>query len=286
MNVYVLGAGVSREVGYPLTRELVCELDRSFGRISNGRSSVQFGDWENLKTRLREHADPQIRHSYATGDLETLITLFDLTVSQYERSLEVGIQKEGRIALGLAGPDERSSLDRLNVLHKDLKERSEDLREMRRSIVLWLTCYFDTRHHRDLSDCKKNGFDVLRKFARRLRRGRSVIITLNYDATIERVLMEAGVWTPADGYAIPTAIVQNSRALPSHSKVKVLKLHGSIGWYANQDQNRGKCPLRLSHAFLKHLGLWSNFPSPRHIADQEDERAIILPTYLKNFDDP
>jgi hypothetical protein len=88
-------------------------------------------------------------------------------MSQYARSLDLGIQKEGRIALGLANPDETASLVERSALHKDLKERADSLREMRRSLVLWLALYFDTRHHRDLSDYREGRFDLIKKFAQR-----------------------------------------------------------------------------------------------------------------------
>ena len=203
MNVCVLGAGVSCEVGYPLTRELIRKLEGLADQRANQNwSGFKYADWPKHKKWLQEEADPQIRHAYAISDLEGLLTLLDLARFQFDRSLDLGIQKELRSVLAPSNPDESQSLADFRALHNDLQQKTEKPREIRKFLVTLLAHYFDDRHARDFRDSNKDRFHILMKFARRLKTDRSVIITLNYDATVERALMDCGLWTPTDGYGI------------------------------------------------------------------------------------
>jgi len=61
------------------------------------------------------------------------------------------------------------------------------------------------------------------EFADKLVQAGDVIITFNYDDSLERELKRAGKWDLSGGYGFPFAA-------PGHSQVPTLKLHGSMNW--------------------------------------------------------
>jgi hypothetical protein len=99
--------------------------------------------------------------------------------------------------------------------------------------------FFQRRHQDDLQRFKAGdaGWTLLRCFGERVQPG-DVVITFNYDASLERVLLEQGKWNPSDGYGLGaiTLVSRGSaaRCLPSRpSTVPIFHLHGSFGWYTN-----------------------------------------------------
>ncbi len=58
------------------------------------------------------------------------------------------------------------------------------------------------------------------------------IITFNYDVGLDAWLRSVGKWHVGDGYGFP------AKELPSGSAVRLLKLHGSINWFAILFQGR------------------------------------------------
>jgi hypothetical protein len=82
------------------------------------------------------------------------------------------------------------------------------------------------------------------EFAAKLVQAGDVIITFNYDDSLERELKRTGRWDVADGYGFPFAPVRSSEVL-------ILKLHGSMNWL-------WQVPLsdrpRIHRADLEHLG--------------------------------
>ena len=74
----------------------------------------------------------------------------------------------------------------------------------------------------------------MRAFAEKLEPG-DVVITFNYDATLERVLLDQGMWSFRDGYGFEL-VFQTSRhdrtLVPlQKSRTRILHLHGATGWY-------------------------------------------------------
>lgn len=61
-------------------------------------------------------------------------------------------------------------------------------------------------------------------FAASIAQPGDVILTFNYDDSVERELKRAGKWDISRGYGFPLAIVEQS------SDVLILKLHGSMNW--------------------------------------------------------
>jgi hypothetical protein len=133
----------------------------------------------------------------------------------------------------------------------------------------------------------RRGFEAV---GRRFQPG-DVVITFNYDATIEASLWSAGKWHFGDGYGIPidlTAhhlkpVVRRAR-FRSPSPVKVLKAHGSINWVRSLiDDSVGLNYLGL----LFHLPAFSTYqPALDPESGWEDvhvERTLLSPTYQKDY---
>ncbi len=67
----------------------------------------------------------------------------------------------------------------------------------------------------------------------------------NWDSATERSLAELGKWNPLDGYGFERELLLKSgidpKPLPAgcreeRSAIKVLKLHGSVGWHLTRDR--------------------------------------------------
>jgi hypothetical protein len=64
------------------------------------------------------------------------------------------------------------------------------------------------------------------QFAREIVQPGDHIITFNYDVALDACLRRAGKWCIGDGYGFPV------EGLPCGSAVSILKVHGSINWFA------------------------------------------------------
>src|SRR5258708_3131590 len=78
MKVYILGAGVSKTVGYPLGSELFDEIDGYVRGSGNMFDRFNYREWDTLKTWLSTSSDPAVAQAYRTKNIEHLFTAFDL----------------------------------------------------------------------------------------------------------------------------------------------------------------------------------------------------------------
>jgi hypothetical protein len=79
MRVFVVGAGVSKMVGYPLGAELFRELDAFV--MSSGKCIDRFRydtDWPELIKWLAKNPELLIADAYRSGYLEYVFTSLDL----------------------------------------------------------------------------------------------------------------------------------------------------------------------------------------------------------------
>jgi hypothetical protein len=70
----------------------------------------------------------------------------------------------------------------------------------------------------------ENPAPLYAKFAKEIIKPGDTIITFNYDDSLERELKRAGIWELSHGYGFALSDAD------THSKVRLLKLHGSINW--------------------------------------------------------
>lgn len=131
-----------------------------------------------------------------------------------------------------------------------------------------------------------------------------VVITFNYDATLERVLLHLGKWSPRDGFGFELIFQEPDDDGPpvafDRSPIRVLHLHGATGWYpsppSSPPKRRGTSPpealgaspmsasISLDPLFLQGLGIHcvdASLPAP----PPSETQRLLHPSYLKDYTD-
>ena len=119
--------------------------------------------------------------------------------------------------------------------HDSFAAEIKEYRDARSKLLWAMEDFFLQRNYNDMNDYGSDRWTNLKRFGTLLDPG-DTVITFNYDSTIERVLLDLGKWTLSDGYGTDMVFQHNNFdttpvIFPS-SKIKVLHLHGAVGWYA------------------------------------------------------
>ncbi len=242
MNVLILGAGVSAPAGFPLGRNLAADL-RSW--LVPGHASGELEIWEALER------DGTFKRN---GDLELDLTRLDVRIIEYMRQhpAERGV------------PFEAQGERPFNLV----TFRTLTLPENLSSLLL-------TRQHEAFEEGR---VDYLRKFLRGHVHAGDTVITFNYDALVEALLHELGLWNLRDGYGVDLKDAYPALAIEAESQSRVLKLHGSAGWMSASSRRR----LLLSQAVLKAIGypdlVRKGFEVPVDVSHMS-----VPPSYIKGF---
>jgi hypothetical protein len=78
MNVYVVGAGVSYQVGYPLGGNLFSEINSFVRRQGASLDRRDYAEqWPKLCRWLERNRDPLVQAAYLTGSIENIFTALD-----------------------------------------------------------------------------------------------------------------------------------------------------------------------------------------------------------------
>lgn len=173
---------------------------------------------------------------------------------------------DGRIKALEGFQDLERRLQRSNAAHQRGK--------LREAVPIWFT------------EIHANPALAYQKFAERIVQPGDVIITFNYDDSLERELKRAGKWDVSRGYGfqIGTSV--------QPSPVVVLKLHGSMNWLvsifggitsgafaASDNSSLGQCPC-IATGYLKYLG----YPDmPGTFPGGGGFPSLILPGRTKEF---
>jgi hypothetical protein len=119
------------------------------------------------------------------------------------------------------------------VQHPEAME-AEQTREHLKEV---LAAFFKERHCQDQHSFQKSEWDSLKQFGRKLSPG-DVVVTFNFDSCLERVLLRQGDWSPRDGHGFTRELQKSAtdaaRVGFRPSRIKVLHLHGSLGWYRDR----------------------------------------------------
>jgi hypothetical protein len=170
-TVYVMGAGASKHVGYPLISGM----------------SKQLFDWMAAypNDMFRSSADFLVERFGTDPNIEDVITEID------------------------------------SLIDSNMKDRLQHftLVTARQQLFDSLREWFRELHLRPAV--------AYAKFADEVIQAGDVVITFNYDDSLERELRRAGKWDVSLGYGFPLSTT------PQPSPVTVLKLHGSTNWFAS-----------------------------------------------------
>ncbi len=296
MRVYVLGAGASCPI-YPLAGNLLGEISAYIESCGACFNRFDYAKWPEILKWLAESPNPLLREAYHAGNLEQIFTVLDLAVA---------IQEQSQIAVLAAS---RQGIEKVNATLAHHKSVSPDLTEYEaiRNKLLWATeHYFEYRHHEDLNGDPLSDWAVLDEFGQLLEEG-DVIITFNYDSIIERVLRKQCKWSPSNGYELPV-IFQKSRHDKTrlefeNSKIKILHLHGTIGWH-RKPHNRSDYPLfdgaafpaealspglfensiSLDPLFLRDMGIFPEVDASLPDRPSLEYRVLLAPSFLKDYE--
>jgi hypothetical protein len=289
MNVYVVGAGVSHQVCYPLGGDLFSETGsfiRAQGASLDRRDFAE--EWPELCRWLERNPDPLVHAAYITGNIENILTALD-----FARILRNQSHAKAYRSLRESGPAGAADAEADSLCI----DRQTDLHLRYSCTLRWaLVRFFQRRHHDDLESFQSGGAGwlLLRRFGERICPG-DVVITFNYDASLERVLLEQGKWNPSDGYGLGkiTLVPRGSGARPlplKPSAVGIFHLHGSFGWYTNFALSSASgTRISLSTDFLDGLGIgaedvtWKDSNASSNPSSVDP--ILICPSFFKDYDD-
>ena len=233
MKAYVLGAGASFPC-YPLGRLLLEEIDEYIS--SCGRCHDRFDytkEWPEALRWLETNGNPLLRQARRTGNIEQIFTVLDFAEVLWDESMTAVLK---------AGKGGAETFAAAEADYENLQAEIGKYQDVRRILLRAMGAYFETRHHDDRRQFGDDKWNDLRGFAKILT-DRDVVITFNYDSTVERVLWYEKKWTPRDGYGFKLDFQKDHRDRTpvefSSSRVKVLHLHGSIGWHPKPPSDDG-----------------------------------------------
>jgi hypothetical protein len=226
-TTYVLGAGASKDAGYPLAS---C-MGRELSQWMETR-----GEYDETLLWMRDRfEDPH--------DMECVLTTMDGIVARNERSVE---------SVLIGNVYKPAIIQALRAWFLEIREKQEG---------------------------------SYRSFAGQVIKQGDTVISFNYDDSLDRQLKVAGLWSLGDGYGFPV------EGFEVGSSVTLLKLHGSINWFAALfNGNRGGV-VNLDNAFGSRPVFVQ--PDTRFLGYEEtDPRTpkefgfvppLILPTERKKF---
>jgi hypothetical protein len=298
MKAYVLGAGVSKTVGYPLALELFYEIGAFLARGEAAEAAAAIGvEWREVCAWLNNNGDPLLADAYRSKDLEAVLTVLDLAWTLYTRRLHALAVRQGG-----KSPARFVHLDKESMSAQSLME--PHLRAYH-VILKGLEAYLRFKHLEGLSTFTGTHWQYLRRFASKLGAG-DFVITFNYDSTVERALLSRGMWSPEDGYGFKVNLMKSQTdLLPVEwqpSRVKVVHLHGAVGWYVApfhyflmidpdwrpppsdyEGLARGarEEPVSLDDSFLKGLGLQAHDPRDYEGRGEMEHEFLLYPSFLK-----
>ena len=243
-KVFLLGAGFSKPAGFPLANDLLNFVRSYLNESSNG---IDIGFKEELEIFINGIEHPLL------SNIELLLTYIDLALSNH--------------SIGMF--THYASSDELQVFR--LKFSGAIVRA------------FDNGHQK--LNPKK---DMYQKFCHKLQDG-DTVVTFNYDVVIEQGLWEQNKWTFLDGYGLKKD-VNNFQApfggaypsdLPTESLIKVYKLHGSLGWI--DDSNNQIIFRGMPDYFQDYRLLYCEKNLYAKGARWDEGTTFIEPTYVKRF---
>ncbi len=291
-TVLFLGAGASVDAGYPPTASLLNDMAKCFENsvVVNDRT-----EWEKFDS-FRRNADGVVGQILNSSNPELVLTLPDLVeeTRQYADNQASLIMKQARHS-----GNEKGLSKFARWFSGKARTELSDITLIKPSFQRVAQSFFLRRHCDDTGEAERERRDYLHTALSNLDSG-DVVITTNWDTLAERVLLELDKWTPSDGYGFPVTITlkpnvnshESLATLNQPSKVKVLKLHGSAGWFRTEEGGASDDFYLCYARYLQYLGPeWCEHeihdakePPPGHGPNLNP--VILFPSYLKQLNDP
>lgn len=292
MKVLFLGAGASIDAGYPSTSTLLDEIEKE---ISHGADVATRKAWNHFVS-FRKGATGPLAHILNSPNPEVVLSYPDLLVAalgahdaEIDRKLKQAYAQYDQQAVETIVQefDEPAR----NILREGLSARHD--------LLSCLHYFLGVRHTSDAGPDAFTRRASLRRELTWLSSGDS-IVTTNWDTLAERILTEQLLWSPLDGYGFSRNIVPKNGTdilpawFPRSSAIRVLKLHGSFGWYilaTNKRGEQGALDIFLdSREFLaffpyryKDSVLYIRDASEPEFHQPDNTPFLIYPSFLKQL---
>lgn len=295
MKIVILGAGASHAAGYPLTSSLLPELEKMMVSTPN---IVVKDAWHRF-SNFREEAKGVIKRILSSTNPEVVLSLIDLYTETRKNE-----EQDFYTAMGKVYKQIKSGSESSEQLPDNPKvSEPEEFFKAKIAVRDFLAClshFFAWRHYCDSKEDGTEKRQYLKQELSSLAKG-DIVITMNWDTLVERVLLEDGRWLPRDGYGFqvqlkyvdsngePLSFTSDvTRTISEISEVQVLKLHGSLGWRENEES---KLYLRFTQ-YLQYLPIKHSkqqifvrdCAEPRYF--REYEPVMIYPSFLKQLKTP
>ena len=285
-KVLFLGAGASARAGYPLANDLLSTIEK-FAVQSTLTIQKAWQKWRLFRDAASgplalalQHKNPEIVLSQ--------IDLLEATRGNFADHFKKG--KADKAFQMMLADDEIPS----EFFKSTADEEISRVSEVRYRLIDCLEDFFRWRHYFDSMEKNRPLRKYLRKYLSRLSGG-DLVITLNWDSTAERSLAEIGKWNPLDGYGFERNLLLRSgvESLPlptdcreQKSAIRVLKLHGSVGWHLTPDRRIYFSNPYFLHRFDFH---YNSEPLPFFdpLAPQfgpDRSRVLAYPSFLKRLE--
>ena len=256
-------------------------------------------EWREVCEWLENNRDPLLAQAYRTKDLEVVLTVLDLALTlEYDTIHSLAVRQGGKRTASTVFLDRETT----PFFHS-----TDPYRRAHRAILKGLEAFLRSKHCEDLSAFPGTDWQHMRRFAGKLGVG-DLVITFNYDATVERALLDRGMWNPEDGYGFRVSL-SKLKTDPSPigsppSGVTVVHLHGAGGWYAKLFGNLWTTkrdwrppppnyeefaraaaaePVSLDDRFLKGLGIEAHDPWFWPGLDANQYQVLLYPSFVKAF---
>ena len=251
-RVFILGAGASRFAGYPLSLELWQFIrDKSDSRSFNAKRRR---DVLEEMDRILKVLPPD---EWDRPNLEKLFTLLELADRE-------------------VGP--------FGIMHAKWEQIRPKVIWMISEALQWHEYQFQgalragssSRGYLQNLGASPDSESILSKWTMLLRKG-DTLIEFNWDLLHEAALFRAEKWHYADGYGFVCADAPAGISSP----IKILKLHGSVNWAQENEQD---CNPAIEYKAVFFAGSRDDHDIPGKSYGKENEgRNLVIPTYLKDM---
>jgi hypothetical protein len=284
MQVLILGAGASKPAGYPLASEVMDAIKK----MAEDSASVELRQaWEEWD-RFRQSLPPDFKLIAYNMNPEVVLSLPDL----FLLAIEHEDADRQTAAYRLFSETGEAHLDELEkYFNSDERAALQRAAKARSRFLRCLDYFFARGHHYDRDQRQRRAY--LKGVLDSLQNG-DVVITLNWDTTVERTLAEAGRWSPLRGYGFDRDLALVSQTgdpsplpegFPVDSPILVLKLHGSFGWRTLDGDVYFESTRYLHEFGFQYSGIDFRFVDPRepHVYTLGTP-LIAYPSFLKRVE--